>query len=98
MIRQIISRRMKWAGHVVHMGEWRKCTRLWWESQKGDRSEDQGIIGRIGTGGILRRLAGGCVEWIQLAPHRDRWLAVVNTVMNLWVLAPCIYLVRRFQI
>jgi hypothetical protein len=28
------------------------------------------------------------VEWIQLAQDRDQWEALVNTVMNLWVLAP----------
>jgi hypothetical protein len=28
------------------------------------------------------------VEWIHLAWDRDRWQAVVNAVMNLWVLAP----------
>jgi hypothetical protein len=30
----------------------------------------------------------GGVEWIQLAQDRDRWRAVVNTVMKLLVLAP----------
>jgi hypothetical protein len=30
----------------------------------------------------------GSVEWIQLAQDRGRWQAVVNTVMNLLVLAP----------
>jgi hypothetical protein len=29
---------------------------------------------------------GGGVEWIQLAQDRDRWRALVNTVMNLRVL------------
>jgi hypothetical protein len=36
----------------------------------------------------LGRLAGGGVEWIQLAQDRDRWRAVVNAVMNFRVLAP----------
>jgi hypothetical protein len=31
IIRQILSKRMRWAGHV---GEERNCTRFWWESQR----------------------------------------------------------------
>jgi hypothetical protein len=30
----------------------------------------------------------GNVEWIQLAQDMDQWRAIVNKVMNLWVLAP----------
>jgi hypothetical protein len=30
----------------------------------------------------------GSVDWIQLAQDRDRWRALVNTMMNLRVLAP----------
>jgi hypothetical protein len=40
---------------------------------------------------MLGRLAGEGVEWIQLAQDRDRWWAVVNTVMNLRVLVGTIY-------
>jgi hypothetical protein len=36
----------------------------------------------------LRETGWGSVEWIQMAQDRDRWRAVVNTVMNLRVLAP----------
>jgi hypothetical protein len=35
----------------------------------------------------LREIGWRFVEWIQLAQDRDRWRALVNTVMNLWVLA-----------
>jgi hypothetical protein len=36
----------------------------------------------------LRETGWGSVEWIQLAQDRDRWRVLVNTVMNLRVLAP----------
>jgi hypothetical protein len=36
----------------------------------------------------LREIGWGGMEWIHLAQDRDRWRAVVNTVMNLRVLAP----------
>jgi hypothetical protein len=36
----------------------------------------------------LREIGWGCVDWIQLAQDRDRWRSLVNTVMNLRVLAP----------
>jgi hypothetical protein len=33
----------------------------------------------------LREIGFGDVDWIHWAQNRDRWWAVVNTVMNLWV-------------
>jgi hypothetical protein len=51
-----------------------------------DHLENKGVDGRMGPEWILGRFTGG-VEWIQLAQHRGWWRAVVNTVMNLWVLA-----------
>jgi hypothetical protein len=36
----------------------------------------------------LREIGWENVDWIQLAQDRDRWRALVNTVMNLRVLAP----------
>jgi hypothetical protein len=33
----------------------------------------------------LREIAFGDVGWIHLAQDRDRWRALVNTVMNIWV-------------
>jgi hypothetical protein len=71
------------------MGKDRKSTRFWRESPfERDHLEDQGIDGRMGSEWILGRLAVGDVEWIHLAQDRDWWWAVVNTVMNLCVLAP----------
>jgi hypothetical protein len=36
----------------------------------------------------LRKIGWGSVDLIQLAQYRNRWRALVNTVMNLPVLAP----------
>jgi hypothetical protein len=66
-----------------------KCTGFWRESPKERcHLEDQGVDGRIESELILGRLAGGGMEWMQLAQNRGRWRDLVNTVMNLRVLEP----------
>jgi len=58
------------------------------------KPEGKGPIGRPrrrwddGIRMDLREIDWGSVEWIQLAQDRDRWRALVNTVMNLQVLEP----------
>jgi hypothetical protein len=86
IIRQTKSRRMRWTGHVARMGEEKKCTRFWQGSQK-----ERYHLGDQGVDGIrmdLREIGWGSVEWIQLAKARGQWRSLVNTVMNLIVLAP----------
>jgi len=34
----------------------------------------------------LQEVGGAGMDWIRLAQERDRWQAVVNVVINLWVL------------
>ena len=34
---------------------------------------------------IFRKWEGGCEDWMELAQDRDRWQALVSTVMNLRV-------------
>jgi hypothetical protein len=79
---------MAWGG-MWHAWEKReKCRGFWWESLKErDHLEEQGVDGSLGLEWISQRCARG-VERIQLAQDRDRWRAVVNTVMYLQVLAP----------
>jgi hypothetical protein len=33
----------------------------------------------------LEEAGWGDVDWIGLAQHRDRWRALMNSVLNLWV-------------
>jgi hypothetical protein len=76
--------------HAWERGE--TCTGFGWEIPKErDHLEDLGIDGRMGSKWTLGRLVGGGVDWIHLAQDRDCWWTVVNTVMNLWVLAPHSY-------
>jgi hypothetical protein len=89
IIRQIKSRRMRWAGHVACMAEGEICTGFWWQTPKEkDHLKDQGIAGRMGSKWTLGRLVGGGVEWIHLAQDRDHWQALVNVVINPRFLVP----------
>ena len=47
--------------------------------------KDPGVNGRIILKLIIEKWDGGGMDWIDLAQDRDRWRAVVNAVMNLWV-------------
>ncbi|KAJ4448152.1 hypothetical protein ANN_10165 [Periplaneta americana] len=75
IIRNIKSRRLRWAGHVARMGETRNAYRVlvggprrkWEDNIKMDLRE-VGYDGR---------------DWINLAQGRDQWRAYVRAAMNL---------------
>ena len=46
--------------------------------------EDLGVYGRVILKWIFEKWDEG-MDWIDLAQNRDRWWALVNAVMNLWV-------------
>ena len=48
-------------------------------SQKGNLFRKDVLIFRI------QEVGGGCGDWMELAQDRDRWRALVNTVMNFQV-------------
>jgi hypothetical protein len=60
-------------------------TGFWWEDlREGDHLGDTGIDEKIILKRIFKNWDGG-MDWIELAQDRDRWRALVNSVMNLRV-------------
>jgi hypothetical protein len=86
IVRVIKARRMRWAGHVAHMGEGRGVYRVLVGRSEGKRPlgrprsrwEDNIKMDR-------REIGIDGVNWIQLAQDRVQWQACVNMVMNLQV-------------
>ena len=86
-MRVIKSRRMRWAGHVVRMGEERGVYMVLVGKPEGKRP-----LGRPRSRWVdnirmgLQEVGGGYMDWIGLAQDRDRWRTLVSAVMNLRVL------------
>ena len=83
IVRLIKSRRMRWAGHVARMEEGRGVFKVLVRKPEGKRPlrrprcrwEDNIKMD-------LEEVGRGCGDWIELAQDRDRWRALVSTVMN----------------
>ena len=62
------------------------CTGFWWGNlRERDHWGDPDVDGKSNKKMDLQELGGGCGDWMELAQDRDRWRALVNTVMNLRV-------------
>ncbi|KAJ4435309.1 hypothetical protein ANN_17919 [Periplaneta americana] len=84
IIRNIKSRRLRWAGHVARMGESRNAYRLLVGRPEGKRP--LGRPRRRWEDNIkmdLREVAYEDREWINLAQDRDQWRTYVRAVMNI---------------
>ena len=83
ILRVVKSRRMRWAGHVARTGEGRGVHRVLVGKPEGRRP--LGKPRRRWEDNIkmdLQEVSGGCGDWMELAQGRDRWRALVSTVMN----------------
>jgi len=77
-------RRMRWAGHVAHMGEEREVYRVLVEKPEVKRS--MGRPRRRWVDNIrmdLQEVGCGCMDWIGLAQDGERWRTLVSAVMKL---------------
>jgi hypothetical protein len=83
IIRMIKSKRMRWVGHVARVGETRNAYRILVGKAEGKRP-----LGRPRGSWVdnikmdLIEIGWDSMDWIELAPDRAQWRAVVNTVMN----------------
>ena len=83
----IKSRRLRWAEHVASMGEGRGAYRVLVGKPEGRRPLERARYRWEDNIKMdLREVGWWGIDWIDLAQGRDRWRAVVNTVMNLQVL------------
>ena len=85
-VRDVNSRRMRWAGHVARVGERRGVYRVLAGKPLGKRP--LGRPRRRWEDNIkmdLQEVGCGGVDWIELAQDRDKCRALVNAVTNLRV-------------
>jgi hypothetical protein len=86
IIRIIKARRMRWSGHVARMGEKTNACRLLVGKPEGRRPLGRSRRRRLDNIRMgLVEVGWGDVDWSGLAQDRDRWRALVNSVLNLRV-------------
>ena len=77
---------MRWVKHVVRKGERRGVHRV-----LVGKPEEKRPLGRPrhrweeNIKMDLQEVRCGYMDWMEVAQERDRWQALVNVVINLWV-------------
>jgi len=82
IFRTLYFKRMRWAGHVARMGEGRVVHRVLVGKPEGRRPLERPRHRWEDNIKMDLRKVGGGGDWMELAQDRDRWRALVNTVMN----------------
>jgi hypothetical protein len=77
VITMIKSRSIRWAGHVARMGRRKNAYRILVGKPEGKRP-----LARGRRRWDLREIGWGGMDRIDLAQDRDRWRALVNTIMT----------------
>jgi hypothetical protein len=86
IIRKIKSRRMRWEGHVARMGEKRNTYRLLVGKPEGKRPLGRPRLRWMDNIRMdLEDVGWGDMDWIGLAKDRNRFITLVNSVLNLRV-------------
>jgi hypothetical protein len=86
IIRIIKSRKMRWAGHIARMWEKRNAYRLLVRKPEGKIPLGRPICRWMDYIRLdLGEVCWGGVDLIGLAQDRDKWRALVNSVLNLRV-------------
>jgi hypothetical protein len=74
---------MRWVGHVARRGEVRGAYNILVGKPEGRRPLGKSMHRWEDNIKIdFREVGFGDVDWIHLSQERDRWRALVNTVMN----------------
>jgi len=86
IVRVIKSRRMRWAGHVVRMGEERGVYSVLVGKPEGKRPLGRPRRRWVDYIGMdLQEVGYGYMDWIGRAQDSNRWRTLVSAVMNLRV-------------
>ena len=82
IVRVVKSRRMRWVWHVARMGEGRDVHRVLVGKPEGKRPFGRPRHRWEDNIKMDLREVGGGGDWMELAQDRERWRALVNTMMN----------------